>query len=175
MEATMASEKQKSAARENVKKAKKAWQAMSSSGRARAQPEGRKRTRPGTTGAGDFFHIEVRPKSEFKTFRTQDVGDQGGIERVAGKRRSGSWSTQKWLVSKTHAHLVRGRLVADSEDARHVLATLGSEPVHVGGDRFEAQDRPNVPEKDKPTPGQKRARQHNIKKAQAARHKRAAA
>jgi hypothetical protein len=41
--------------------------------------------------------------------------------------------------------------------------------VHVVGDRFKAKDRPNVPERAKPTPAQKRARSRNIKKAQAAR------
>jgi hypothetical protein len=56
-----------------------------------------------------------------------------------------------------------------------VLAQLGSEPVHVRGDRFEARDRPNVPERSKPTPAQKRARQANIRKAQAAVRRRAAA
>lgn len=148
---------------------------MSSRAHARAQPEGRKRARPAAKGGGRFFHIEVRPKSEFKTFRTQDVGERGGIERVAGKRSSGSWSTLKWLIGKDHAHMEGRRLVPDTEDAKHVLDMLGSEPVHVGGDRFEAKDRPNVPERDKPTPAQKRARQRNIKKAQGARRKRPAA
>ena len=51
-----------------------------------------------------------------------------------------------------------------------LLADLGSEPVHVRGDLFEARPRRNVPEKDKPTPAQRRARAANVKKAQAARH-----
>jgi hypothetical protein len=34
------------------------------------------------------------------------------------------------------------------------LAELGSKPVHVGGDRFKAAPRPNVPESKKPTPAQ---------------------
>lgn len=57
---------------------------------ARAQPQGRSRAKPGSRGGGEFFHIEVRPRRQFKTFRTQDVGRKGGIERVAGKRGSGS-------------------------------------------------------------------------------------
>jgi len=133
--------------------------------------EGRRRAKPGSTGRGEFFHIEVRPRTEFKTFRTQDVGERGGIERVAGKRGSGSWDTQKWLISKEDAHLEGGRLVPDSDDARKVLDELGASPVHVRGDRFKAKDRPNVPEREKPTPAQKRARTANIKKAQAARHR----
>jgi hypothetical protein len=163
--------RQREAARANVKKAQKAWRSMSSRAHARAQPEGRKRTKPGAAGGGDFFHIEVRSKEEFKTFRTQDVGEKGGIERVAGKRGSGSWDTQKWLIGKEHAHLEHGTLMADSADAKHVLDMLGSKPVHVGGDRFEAKDRPNVPEREKPTAAQKRAQQRNIRKAQAARSK----
>jgi hypothetical protein len=64
------------------------------------QPKERKRAKPSSKGGGRYFHIEVRPKSGFKIFRTQDVGAPGGIERVAGKRESGSWSTLKWLISK---------------------------------------------------------------------------
>jgi hypothetical protein len=170
----MTSTRQQKAARPNIKNARSTWQAMSSRGRTRAQPKGRRRAKPGTTGKAKFFHIEVRPRREFKTFRTQDVGRKGGIERVAGRRSSGSWDTQKWLISKEHAHLRSGRLVADSEDAKRVLSMLGSKPVHLSGNRFKAKDRPNVPERAKPTPGQQRTQQRNIKKARAARRKRAA-
>ncbi len=128
------------------------------------------RDKPGSSGEGDFFHIEVRPKGEFKTFRTQDVGEKGGIERVAGRRESGSWDTQKWLIGKRHAHIENGKLIADTDDARHVIEQLGSEPHHIRADRFRAKPRHNVPEEDKPTPAQTRARKQNIKKAQAASH-----
>jgi hypothetical protein len=138
---------------------------------ARAQPRGRSRAKPGARGGGEFFHIEVRPRREFKTFRTQDVGKKGGIERVAGKRGSGSWDTQKWLISKAHAHREGRRLVGDTADARKVLKTLGAPPTHLNGDRFKAKDRPNVPERRKPTQAMRRARTTNIRKAQAARRK----
>jgi hypothetical protein len=128
-----------------------------------------KRAKPGSTGEGEYYHIEVRPKSEFVSFRTHDVGKKGGIQRVGGQRSSGSWDDQKWLISKEHAHIERGKLVPDTEDAREVLEALGSKPVHLDGDRFKAKPRPNVPEKDKPTPPQRRAQKKNIKKAQAAR------
>ncbi len=164
----MATAAQKKAAKKNVKKAQAAWQNMSSRERARSQPEGRARKKPGSR-EGDFYRIEVRDKNEFKTFRTQDVGDEGGIERLAGKRSSGSWDTVSWLVSKDYAHKRGNTLVADNDDAQHVLDTLGSKPKHVRGDRFSAKPRPNVPESEKPTPAQKRARSANIKKAQAAR------
>lgn len=166
----MATEAQKTAARKNVKKAQKTWKNMSSRARSRAQPEGRDRERPGAGGEGDFFHIEVRRKSQFTSFRTHDVGERGGIERVAGRRSSGSWDTQKWLISKEHAHKRGDGLVADTDDAKQVLAQLGSKPKHVSADRFKAKPRSNVPEAQKPTPAQKRARRENIKKAQAARH-----
>ncbi len=165
----MATAKQGQAARKNIKKAQAAWKGMSSRAHARAQPEGRGRKKPGTTGEGMYCHIEVRPKGEFATFRTQDVGKKGGIQRVAGKRSSGSWDDQKWLISKEHAHVENGTLIPDTTDAREVLEALGSKPVHIIGDRFKAKPRPNVPEAEKPTQAQKKARQRNIKKAQQAR------
>lgn len=165
----MATTKQRQAARKNIAKAQKAWRGMSSRQHAKAQPEGREREEPGATGQGEYYHVEVRPKTQFTTFRTQDVGKKGGIQRVAGKRSSGSWDDQKWLIGKDHAHIENDKLVPDTEDARGVLERLGSEPQHIKGDRFKAKPRPNVPEKDKPTAAQKRAQQENIKKAQAAR------
>ena len=119
--------------------------------------------------------MEVRPKAAFVAFRNQDVGDPGHVERLAGRRASGSWSTVTWLISKDYAHREGKRLVPDSRDARQVLQDLGSEPVHVKGDIFEAKARPHVPERSKPTAAQKRARTQNIRKAQAARRARPAA
>src|SRR4051812_3756694 len=106
----MATEKQRAAARRNIKKAQAAWKAMSHTEHARSQPQGRGREKPGTTGGGEFYRIEVRPKGEFVTFRTQDVGGPGHIERLAGKRQSGSWDTQAWLVSKQDAHIEGDKL-----------------------------------------------------------------
>lgn len=166
----MTTAKRRSAARKNIRKAQAAWQGMSSRAHAIAQPEGRSRAKPGTTGDGDYYHVEVRPKAQFTTFRTQDVGQRGGIERVAGKRSSGSWDTQKWLIGKAHAHIEDDKLIPDTQYAKDVLETLGSEPRHISGDRFKAAPRRNVPESEKPTPAQKRAQQFNIRKAQAARH-----
>jgi len=165
----MATQKQRAAARKNIKKAQSAWQSMSHTEHARAQPQGRGRQKPGTSGKGEFYRIVVRPKEQFVTFRTQDVGGPGHIERVAGKRQSGSWATQAWLISKEDAHREGDRLVPDTTEARNLLARLGSEPVHAKGDIFEAKDRRNVPEREKPTAAQRRARSRNIQKAQAAR------
>jgi hypothetical protein len=130
-----------------------------------------KRAKPGARGSGEFFHIEVRPRREFKTFRTQDVGRKGGIERVAGRRGTGSWDTQKWLISKEHAHREGRKLIGDTADARKILKELGAPPTHLVGDRFKAKDRPNVPERRKPTQAMRRAQTRNIRKAQAARRK----
>jgi hypothetical protein len=117
----------------------------------------RKRARPGERGGGHFFRITVRPRSQFVTFRTQDVGDKGGVERVAGRTAAGHWHTQAYLISKDLAHVERGRLVPDAPDAATVLNRLGASPRHTSGDRFVAKDRPNVPERAKPTPAQGRA------------------
>jgi hypothetical protein len=167
----MATTKQREAARQNIKKAQAKWQSMSSRQHALAQPEGRKRAKPGTQGGGDYFRIVVRPKEEFVTFRYQDVGKPGGLQRLSGRRGSGAWSTQAWLISKDMAHIQGTMLIADSKDAKDLLSKLGSQPIHEKGDIFTAKDRRNVPEREKPTAAQKRARSTNIKKAQAARQK----
>jgi hypothetical protein len=166
----MATEKQREAARRNIRKAQAAWRSMSGREHSLAQPEGRARQKPGTMGEGNYYHVTVRPKTEFVTFRTQDIGEPGHIQRVAGKRGSGSWDTQKWLIGKDDAHVENGRLIPDTAEARGVLEALGSEPMFVKGDMFKAKPRPNVPEHEKPTLAQRRTRAANIKKAQAARH-----
>ena len=143
----MATNKQKTSARKNIKKAQAKWKEMTPRQRALAQPEGRSRAKVGTQGGGEYSRIVVRPKGDFTTFRYHDVGDKGHIQRLAGKRSSGSWDTQAWLISKTDAHLDDGRLIPDTADARNLLETLGTKPKHVEGDVFEAKDRPYVPEK----------------------------
>lgn len=167
----MVTTKQRNAARKNIKKAQSKWQSMTPRQHSLSQPEGRQRAKPGTKGEGDYFRIVVRPKSEFVTFRNQDVGKPGGLQRLAGRRSSGSWDTQAWLINKGDAHIEGDKLVPDSKDAKELLKRLGSEPTRKKGDIFTAKDRPNVPEKAKPTAAQKRAQSQNIKKAQAARRK----
>src|SRR5450830_1305202 len=131
-----------------------------------------RRAKPGARGHGGFFHIQVRPKRDFVSFRNQDVGVRGGIERVAGRRANGTWDTQKWLVSKTQAHLDGKQLAPDTAAARKLLAQLGSPPRHLGGDRFIARPRRDISESEKPTPAMRRAQLANIKKAQTAVQKR---
>lgn len=165
----MPTQKQIEAAKKNIKKAQERWASMTPRQHALSQPEGRARAKPGTVGSGDYFRIVVRPKDEFVTFRYHDIGEPGHLQRLGGKRQSGSWDTQAWLISKQDAHIEGDRLVPDSTDAKELLEKLGSEPKLIKGDVFEAKDRPNVPEYKKPTPAQQQARMENIKKAQAAR------
>ncbi len=134
----------------------------------KASPRKVRRAKPGASGTGRYFHIQVRPKNEFVTFRNQTLGNHRGIERLAGQRANGSWDTQKWLISKSEAHLDGRKLVADSLAAEKLLAQLGSMPRHLGGDRFVAKPRRDIPEADTPTPAMRRAQLANIKKAQAA-------
>jgi hypothetical protein len=135
------------------------------------KPQGSQRKKPGSGGSGNYYHIEVRDGSDFETFRTQDVGDPGHLQRVSGKRASGSWATVKWLIGKEDAHVEDGKLVGDTKDAKDLIRKLRSRPVHIRGDRFESKPRRNVAERSKPTTAQQRARKQNIKKAQAGRGK----
>jgi hypothetical protein len=165
----MATGKQRQAARKNIKKAQSRRQNTSTKENARSQPQGGARQKPGSSGQGNYYHIELRGGDDFETFRTQDVGDPGHLQRVAGKRPGGGWSTVKWLVSKDDAHVEEGKLIGDTQEAKDLIKKLRSRPAHIRGDRFEAKPRRNVPERSKPTAAQARARRQNIKKAQAAR------
>ena len=109
-----------------------------------AEAERQKRAEPGTQGEGEYFRIVLRSKDEFTTFRYHDVGDKGHIQRLAAQRSNGSWETQAWLISKGDAHIEGDGLVADTDDARKLIAGLGSKPKHVEGDVFEAKDGPNA-------------------------------
>ena len=135
----------------------------------RSQSQGSRRQKPGSGGQGKYYHVEVRDGGDFETFRTQDVGDPGHLQRVSGKRASGSWATVKWLIGKEDAHVEDGKLVGDTKDAKDLLKKLRSKPVQIRGDRFESKPRRNVPERSKPTAAQTRARRQNVKKAQTAR------
>lgn len=110
---------------------------------------GANRRTPGDTGQGDYYHIEVLKDSGLTSFRTQDVGDPGHIQRVAGRRSSGSWVTVKWLIGKQDAHISGSHLVPDSKDAKDLIKQLGVQPVRINGDRFKAEAK--VPPKDNPS------------------------
>jgi len=109
--------------------------------KAKKQSASQKREKPGSSGEGDYYHVELPTSGDFTTYRTQDVGEAGHIQRVGGKRSSGSWTTVKWLISKDDAHVQNGRLVADTKDAKDVLDKLGVPPMHLTGDRFQVEGR----------------------------------
>ena len=129
------------------------------------------RRKPGSSGKGDYYHVEVRPGERFVTFRTQDVGRRGHIQRVVGQRSSGYWTTVKWLIGKEDARVQDEKLVPETRAAKNVIEQLGSQPVHLVGDRFKARPQPNAPESTEPPSVQRRGRPENIKKAPAARRK----
>src|SRR4026209_1738070 len=96
------------------------------------------RRKPGSSGKGDYYHVEVRPGGDFVTFRTQDVGRRGHIQRVAGQRSSGYWATVQCLIDKDDAHVQGNKLIPDTKDAKDVIDQLGSSPTRMAGDRFRA-------------------------------------
>jgi hypothetical protein len=157
----MASSAQKEAARENVPHAQAVWKGMSFHKRAVTQSEGLNRAKPDIKGRSHYYRIVVRPKEQFTSFRTQDIGNPGGLQRLAGRRSSGSWATQAWLVNKDSAHVEGKKLIADNKDVQDLIRQLGSQPILEKGDIFTAKDRPNVAEKDKSTPAMNRAQQEN--------------
>ncbi|MEN9390530.1 MAG: hypothetical protein RLZZ283_630 [Candidatus Parcubacteria bacterium] len=130
----------------------------------------KKRKAPGSTGKGKFYRVELRPKSQFTSFRVQDVGKKGGLERLAGHRPSGSWDTVAWLIEKSKATIIKGRLTITGAKEKSLLKQIKGPIVHVKGDIFKAHPL-NVPEAKKPTPAMKRAQKANINKAQKARRK----
>lgn len=148
-------------------KSQNEWGLMSSHKKP-SQKGGSKRAAPGAKGTGEYFRVVVRPKDKFTEFRTQDVGRVGGLQRLSGKRPSGSWATQAWLVQKKDAHAEGNKLIPDSEAAQELFDNLGSQPIHVEGDIYRAKDRRNIAAGDKPTQAQQKSRSQNLKKAQAA-------
>ncbi|MBI2546789.1 hypothetical protein HYV81_06445, partial [Candidatus Woesearchaeota archaeon] len=117
----MATQKQRKAAKRNIRKVLSKWESMSPRSRSKAQPKGRRRAKPRTRGTGNFYRIVVRPEEEFVTFRNHDIGESGHIQRLAGKRSSGTWDTQAWLISKDDAHVEDDMLVPDTKDARDLI------------------------------------------------------
>jgi hypothetical protein len=116
-----------------------------------------------------FFHIEVQPKEAFVEFKSQDIGRDGGIERIAGKRAGGAWSTQEWVIAKDQAHVERGTLIGDTVDARRVLTMLGAEPRHIKADRFTIHGHTGMPADVSPTLAPRRAGLGNISPPQKGR------
>jgi hypothetical protein len=146
----MTTSRQRKTARKNVRKAK---------------ARGRGRLRPGTGGGGQYYRIEVRPYARFVTYRLQNLGRPGHTKRLAGRTARGHWNTKSWLIRKSDAHVEAGKLVIDAAKAKTVLRGIRGPIKHVKGDIFAAKPRRNVPEREKPTPAQRRAYAKNIKRA----------
>ena len=74
------------------------------------------RAKPGASGQGDFVHNEVRPKGEFKTFRTQDAG-------------SGAWllvaSAAGGLIASLAYYLWHGNGIAYTPGTLLVIVSTG--------------------------------------------------
>ncbi|MEK6847845.1 MAG: hypothetical protein AABX50_01835 [Nanoarchaeota archaeon] len=132
---------------------------------------GRVRAKPGTRGKGRYYRVIVRPKTEFSSFRVQDVGGIGGVERLAGKRKNNTWDTQAWLIPKNQAHVSSGVLIGNTAKVKNVLSKLGSKARRVKADVFRAKPRRDIPESKKPTAAMRRAQRRNIKKAQATKRR----
>ena len=167
----MTTQKRREAAKNNIKKNQDVGQNMSTKERPLAKASEHAGEQPEFAKAGDYYHIGVRDKSQYQTFRTQKVADKDGLLQVAGQRSNAAWDVVEWLLSKQLAHVEGGKLLADHHDAQEVLDNLGSTPEHVEGDLFFARLCPNVPEKDEPTEVQRGAHQEKIKKAKVERHK----
>jgi len=167
----MARKKQRLAAKREARKTIKTWTLITPKQKELAKTERKKRAKPGSTGEGNYYRIEIRDKNQFSIFRNHDVGERGGLQRIAGKRPNGNWDTQAWLIEKHLANVVGSTLKSRYKDVQKLIDTLGSKPKHVKGDIFKAKPEKNVPEKDKPTPAMKKAWAGNIKKAQEARKK----
>lgn len=87
-------------------------------------------------GSGKFYRVNVQDKSDFVIFRNHDIGRAGHIERLAGKRANGRWSTVTWLIDKNEAHVENDVLVGDTSSVREVLSRLRRKPRHVKGNIF---------------------------------------
>ena len=131
----------------------------------------KRRAKPGTKGKGRYYRVIVRPNAEFSSFRVQDVGGIGGVERLAGRRKNNTWDTQAWLIPKNQAHVSSGVLIGNTAKVKGILGKLGSKAKRIKADIFGAKPRKDIPESKKPTAAMRRAQRKNIKKAQAARRK----
>jgi len=96
------------------------------------------RKKPGSTGEGRYFHVEVRPKENFVLFNTRDVGRPGHSLLVLGKQKDGKWVTHKWLIDKRDAYInTGGQLQSDDPKVQKILEYCGAYFVHKEKDIFQ--------------------------------------
>ena len=161
----MATLKQIQTAQQNIQKN---WKSLSKSQRSSKQPKGSSRTKPGMGSDGDYYRVVIRPKTEFVSFRTHDVGRKGHTLRIAGKRSSGNWATHSWLIHKKDAQVKDNQLKSNNPKIKKILSRLVGPIQKIKGNIFHAKPRKKIPEKDKPTKKQISAWKKNINKAQKA-------
>jgi hypothetical protein len=133
------------------------------------QPEDKKEGKISKKNKSNYFRIIVRPKDEFSSFRYQDVGEPGHIQRLTGRRQDGSWDTQAWLISKQDAHVEDDRLITDTKEARELVKQLEADLKYVRENVFEAKSFRNVPQKVGTRAKKHDVRRENIRDAITAR------
>lgn len=100
-----------------------------------------KRGESGSVRKGHFFHIEVRPSTEFEAFYTEDVGRKGHSKLVLGKsKEDGKWITHKWLISKEDAYISdHGKVESEDPRIQKILDYLDGDLTHKEKDTFSAR------------------------------------
>ena len=166
---TKTSPRSKTRTKARAKPAKAKPRAKSTARRTKSTAEAASRRTKSAARRRGFFHIEVQPREAFVAFKIQNIGGEGGIERIAGKRAGGSWSTQEWLIAKDQAHVERGTLIGDTVDARRVLTMLGSEPRRIKADRFSIHGHTGMPADISPTLAPRRGGLTNVQAPQKGR------
>jgi len=63
-------------------------------------------------------------KSKFRNRRPQAEAMFPTSRAEHGRRRTGSWETQKWLIGKKLAHVVKEKLIADDDFSKGLKARL---------------------------------------------------
>ncbi len=104
------------------------------------------RKQPGSTSRGNYFHIEISPKTEFEAFYTKDIGRIGHSLLVLGKRKSdGKWVGQKLLINKNDAYISeRGRLESEDPSIMRMLNNLDGDILHKTMDIFYVRKHNNL-------------------------------
>jgi len=75
---------------------------------------------------GRYYHIPIRPKRLFrKPWGTHDVGEPGGLQRVAAIRKdTGEWDTQKYILEVDVADTPRGRRDIETIEEKHGVKVI---------------------------------------------------
>jgi len=89
---------------------------------------------------GTYFRINVRPRNQFVEFNSEYVDKDNGIQQIVGKKPTGEWLTQSWIIDKSAAHVKSGALIADTKSVSKLLMVLDGSIKHIEGDVFELTD-----------------------------------